>query len=100
MKHKGFSIIDIFQPCTTYNKINTMAWYSQRIYKLESEGHDTTDKMAALQRAEEWSDRIPIGLFYQVQKPTYEDSLPQAAIPPAKHDISNIDIAPMLARFR
>ncbi len=100
VKHKGFSIIDIFQPCTTYNKINTMAWYQPRLYKLEEDGHDPSDKMAALARAEEWGDRIPVGLFYQVQKPTYEDGLPQAMLPPVRHDISNIDIAPMLARFR
>ena len=100
MKHKGFAIIDILQPCTTYNKINTMEWYKPSLYKLEEDGHDISDKMAALKKADEWGDRIPIGLFYQVQKPTFEDDLPQTAIPPVKHDISNIDIAPMLARFR
>jgi 2-oxoglutarate ferredoxin oxidoreductase subunit beta len=46
-KHKGFALIDVFQPCSTYNKINTMAWYKQRIYKLEDNGHDTSNFLEA-----------------------------------------------------
>ncbi len=100
IKHRGFAIIDIFQPCTTYNKIQTMTWYQPRLYKLENDGHDPSDKMAALKRAQEWGEKIPVGIFYQVQKPTYEDGLPQAQLPPVKHDISNIKIAPMLQKFK
>ena len=100
VRHKGFAIVDIFQPCTTYNKINTMAWYSQRIYKLEDDGHDPSDKMDALRRAEEWGDRIPIGLFYKADRPTYEDELPAGSLPVVKHDIFNINIAPMLEGFK
>ena len=100
VRHKGFALVDIFQPCTTYNKINTMAWYSQRIYKLEDDGHDPSDKMGALQRAEEWGNRIPIGLFYKTDRPTYEDELPAGSLPVVKHDIFNINIAPMLERFK
>ncbi len=100
IRHKGFAIIDIFQPCTTYNKINTMTWYQPRLYKLEEDGHDPGDKMAALARADEWGDRIPIGLFYKTEKPTYEDGLPQIEVPLVKQNIFNVDIKPLLARFR
>lgn len=100
VRHKGFSIIDVFQPCSTYNKTNTMAWYKQRLYKLEENGHDATNLQEAWAKADEWGEKIPIGLFFKASKPTYEDGMPQLAIPPVKHDISNIDIEPLLARFR
>ncbi len=97
VRHKGFAIIDVFQPCATYNKINTAAWYNQHLYKLEESGHDPSNEQAAWEKAGEFSEKIPIGLFYRVEKPCYEDSI-QAA--PVQRDISDIDIEPLLARFR
>jgi len=100
VRHHGFALIDVFQPCTTYNKMNTAEWYKQRIYKLEESGHKPEDKVAALAKAEEWGDRIPIGLFFKVNKPTYEDGLPQIAqIPLVKQDITNVNIEPLLGKF-
>ncbi|MBS3050886.1 MAG: 2-oxoacid:ferredoxin oxidoreductase subunit beta [Candidatus Aenigmarchaeota archaeon] len=101
MRHKGFALIDVFQPCTTYNKVQTADWYKQRIFKLEETGYETTDKMAAIQMGQMWGDKIPIGLFYQESKPTYEDGTPQiASTPLANQDISNIDISQLLAKFK
>jgi len=97
IQHKGFSLVDIFQPCPTYNKINTMIWFKQRLYKLTE--HDPSDKKAALEKADEWGEKIPYGLLYQTQKPIYEDGLPQAQVPPVKQDIHNIKIVPALAKF-
>lgn len=75
--HRGFSLIDVFSPCVTYNKINTYPWFKQRVYKLENEpGYDKTNPMAALEKSFEWGDRIPIGRFYQDEQPIYEDSEP------------------------
>ncbi len=73
IQHKGFSFVDVFSPCVTYNKINTFDFFRQRVYKLESAGHDPTDLVAAWQRSLEWGDKIPIGLFYKTDRPTYED---------------------------
>ena len=73
ISHKGFAFVDALSPCVTYNKINTFDWFRQRVYKLESSGHDPTNLTTAWERALEWGDRIPIGLFYRVEKPTYED---------------------------
>ncbi len=73
VQHHGFSFVDVFSPCVTYNKINTFDFFRQRVYKLESAGHDPTNIGAAFQRALEWGDKIPIGLFYRTEKPTYED---------------------------
>ncbi len=76
--HKGFAFIDVFSPCVTYNKLNTYKWFKERIYKLEDEApdRDPTDFSDAMSTAMEFDDRIPIGLIYKVEKPTYEDSEP------------------------
>ena len=75
--HKGFSLIDVFSPCVTYNKLNTYPWFKERVYKLEDEGgYDVSNPEAAVQKSFEWGDRIPIGLFYRDKQPTYEDSEP------------------------
>jgi len=73
IQHHGFSFVDVFSPCVTYNKLNTFDFFRQRVYKLESAGHDPKDIVAAWQRSLEWGAKIPIGLFYRVEKPTYED---------------------------
>ncbi len=73
IQHKGFALVDVFSPCVTYNKLNTFDFFRQRVYKLESAGHDPADIVKAWQRALEWGDKIPIGLFYRTERPTYED---------------------------
>ncbi len=73
ISHHGFAFVDVFSPCVTYNKINTFDFFRQRLYKLESAGHDPSDLTRAWQRALEWGDKIPVGLFYRTEKPTYED---------------------------
>ena len=74
--HRGFALIDILQPCISFNHKNTFQWYKERVYKLEGERYDPGDKKAALERALEWGDRIPIGVIYQVKSLTYEEQLP------------------------
>ena len=77
IQYRGFALIDILQPCVSFNHVNTFAWYSKRVYKLESEkGYRPEDKMAAFAKAQEWGDRIPIGVIYRnTSKPVFEDSL-------------------------
>ena len=77
IKHHGFALIDILQPCVSFNHVNTYQWYKQRVYKVEEEGYDPTDKAAALKKAQEWGDRIPIGIIFKQERPVYEDTLPQ-----------------------
>lgn len=71
MQHKGFSFIDVFSPCVTYNKINTYDFFRQRTYVLE--GNDTSDFKKALDLAHEWGDKIPIGVLYENNEKRYED---------------------------
>ncbi len=76
--HKGFALIDVFSPCVTYNKVNTYSWFKERVYKLEDEEPDAdiTDFSYAMTKAMEFGSRIPIGLMYKIEKPTYEDTEP------------------------
>ncbi len=75
--HKGFSLVDVFSPCVTYNKINTYDYFRKKVYKLETEeGYDAANVESAMTKSFEWGDRIPIGVFYQSQQPTYEDGEP------------------------
>jgi 2-oxoglutarate ferredoxin oxidoreductase subunit beta len=76
IKHHGFSFVDVFQPCVSFNYLNTYDWFTQRVYKLEETGHDVTDRQKALEKALEWGEKIPIGVFYKKERSTYEDSLP------------------------
>ncbi len=76
IEHHGFALIDILQPCVAFNHRNTFRWYRERVYKLEDESYDAGDKMAALAKAQEWGDRIPIGLIYRNERPVYEEQLP------------------------
>ncbi|MFC1691295.1 2-oxoacid:ferredoxin oxidoreductase subunit beta [Nanoarchaeota archaeon] len=100
VKHKGFALIDVFQPCVTFNKINTAQWYKERLYKI-AEDHDPTSMSAALRKSREFGDRIPYGVFYKADKQTYEDQLPQIQdIPLVKQDISNIDMGKFFSKLK
>lgn len=114
--HKGLSFIDCLQPCPTYNDINTKDWYSgedrkdadgkpqSRLYKLEETGFDPLvrnweedfkKKVAALEKAQEWGDRIPIGIFYRKEyEPTFQERFSTripfyANNPPAKQKLKD-----------
>lgn len=95
MQHKGMAFIECLQPCPTYNDINTKDWYAgedrkdalgksqSRLYKLEEEDFDPVvrdwsedwkKKVSALDKTQEWGDRIPIGVFYQNElEPTFQE---------------------------
>lgn len=110
MKHKGFSLIDVMQPCVTFNHLNTFHWFYQRIYELDKEGHNVNDKVKAWSKSMEWPtqlkvddnriDRIPTGLFYQEERSTYEAELPQLAeIPLVEQALEKIDIKPLMEKL-
>jgi 2-oxoglutarate ferredoxin oxidoreductase subunit beta len=77
LQHDGYALVDVLQPCVTFNRASAYDYYNARVYKLEDTDHDTTDRAAAWERAQEWGDRIPIGLFYHREDmPTYEAQVP------------------------
>lgn len=73
--HKGFSLVDILQPCVSFNKVNTFAWYKKRCYELPKD-HDPADWEKAMKKAIEWGESIPLGVIYQNQRPIFEDHFP------------------------
>ena len=75
ISHKGFSLVDILQPCVTFNKINTYDWYKQRVYHIEPE-YNPNDKKEAFNKALEWGDKIPIGIIYKNNRPIFEERIP------------------------
>lgn len=70
IEYKGYALVDILQPCVSFNKVNTFSWYNQRVYELDSD-YDPSDKAAAMQKSMEFGGRIPIGVLYMEEKPTY-----------------------------
>lgn len=94
ISYRGYALVDILQPCVSYNKVNTFQWYNKRVYKLEAD-YDFTDRMGAMQRAMEWGDRIPTGIIYKENKPTYHDRVPflkdGAPLVDRKHDMPLIE---------
>ena len=129
IQHKGLAFVECLQPCPTYNDVTTKDWYAgedrkdangkpqNRLYKLQEEGFDPEvrdlredwgKKVAALTKAQEWGDRIPIGVFYRKEyESTYGDRLTAripfySERPPAKQklcddkDVSDIDLSEFL----
>ncbi|MBI2852386.1 MAG: 2-oxoacid:ferredoxin oxidoreductase subunit beta [Chloroflexi bacterium] len=101
IQHRGFALIDILQPCVTFNRVNTWDWYRQRVYKLDGEaGYDPSDKTVAFEKAQEWGERIPVGVIYEKERPTFEDSMPALAKgPPVKLELKASEAEPLLDEF-
>jgi len=78
--HPGFSLVDVFQPCVTFNKINTFKYYFDRLYKLEDKAdYNTSDISMAFNESLVWGNKIPYGIFYKKNRDTYGSNLPQLA---------------------
>jgi len=75
INHKGFSLVDILQPCVTFNKINTYEWYRQRVYRIEPE-YNPEDRAEVFKKSLEWGERIPIGIIYKNNRQILEDRIP------------------------
>ena len=77
IQHKGFSLVDVFSPCVTYNKDNTYQWFNPRVKVLEEQGHNPTDFQKAMEKAYQWDPEIPIGLLWKrTDLPTLEELEP------------------------
>jgi len=74
VQHKGFALVDVFQPCVSFNKINTFKWFKEHTYYIEN-GYKPNDRAVAFKRALE-NDKLPLGVFYvNESKKTFEDNL-------------------------
>ncbi|UCG57438.1 MAG: hypothetical protein JSU70_21545 [Phycisphaerales bacterium] len=72
--HKGYALVDVLQPCVTFNKVNTYQWFKENCYYLE-DSHDSSDRSGAFNRAIE-TKRLPLGTFYvNPGKDSFEDNI-------------------------
>jgi 2-oxoglutarate ferredoxin oxidoreductase subunit beta len=89
IEHKGFSLLDVFSPCVTFNHDNTYEFFRERIQQLEESGHDPGDWKSACEKAMAWGDTIYTGVFYKredvatlhEQEPVLEEGGPIALRP-------------------
>lgn len=102
INHKGFSLIDVLQPCVSFNKVNTYEWYTKRIYKVnEVDSYNFHDKSQAYAKAAEWGERIPIGIIYEAQDKTYEEKSGLSHKNPlVEEPIDDIQLAEVFRDFR
>ncbi len=99
IRHKGFALIDILQPCVSFNFKNTFKWYRERVYKL-GEGYNAGNKAAALEKSQEWGEKIPIGVIYRQEQATYEEQIPALQRGPlVKQSIKPGEVDKLLAEF-
>nr|WP_253729490.1 thiamine pyrophosphate-dependent enzyme [Thermus scotoductus] len=85
--HRGLAFLHVLQSCPTYNDLHTKEWFAPRLYRLQEEGYDpkvapgtppeeVERRMALFQaKALEWGERIPVGVFWAQEAPTYEERL-------------------------
>jgi 2-oxoglutarate ferredoxin oxidoreductase subunit beta len=73
IEYKGYALVDIFQPCISFNKLNTNQWFKEHTYTLED--HDPSDRQKAFAKATQ-TDKLPLGIFYKsAPKPTCEENI-------------------------
>jgi len=70
IEHKGFSLVDVFSPCVTY--MNMYQFFKPRVYTLDGTDHDPSDWNKAMVKSYEWGEKIPLGVFYRTEAPTYD----------------------------
>lgn len=99
VRHKGFSLVNVFQPCVTFNQQTTYAWYRERVYKLTEKNHDPKDIKKALEKTLELEEKIPLGIVFQQDRPVYTDSLPQVAQKSLIEADLHVDLTPFIKEF-
>lgn len=118
IEHPGFALVDVLQPCVTFNKKNTVKWFRDRVVELDEIGHDPADLRAAIdvslgrfdvdralqaRKESEPPDEgyLPIGLLYREIRSTYEEEEPALAFGPlVAQPLEGRDLGPLLARYR
>ncbi|MEM7813587.1 MAG: 2-oxoacid:ferredoxin oxidoreductase subunit beta [Candidatus Aenigmatarchaeota archaeon] len=100
IRHKGFALVDILQPCVVWNRSNTYEFWRQSTYKLEATSHNPASFDAAAKKARE-TNPWPLGILYQAKAQSLTDHLPQIARQPlVKQPIGKANIGPLLEEYR
>lgn len=77
INHKGFSLLNVLQPCVTFNKVNTFQYYLKRTYKLNESYQQSNLKQAMEKSLELNEEKFPLGVIYEENRPTYTDLIDQ-----------------------
>ena len=101
IEHKGYALVDIFQPCVTFNRINTIQWFKEHTYNLEK--HDPLDRQKAFEKATE-TEKLPLGIFYESpQKPSFEENVgiyEEKLIPLYERDLDKKELNNLIETFK
>lgn len=99
LSHRGFALVNVLQPCVTFNKTNTYEYYKERVYKVADTGYTPLDKMDALKLVMS-EDRIPTGILYRDERPPFHDELPQLReLPLVRQNPYNRDLSANFSAF-
>ena len=63
--HEGFALVDILQPCPSFNKTQDNQWYIEHTQTLKAD-YDLSDREQALKQVLK-KEPIELGVFYQDQ---------------------------------
>ncbi|MBD3271167.1 MAG: 2-oxoacid ferredoxin oxidoreductase [Elusimicrobia bacterium] len=92
INHKGFSLVEVLQPCVSFNTKNTYQWYNQRMYRIDQQkDYDNHDMNNAIIKGMEWNDRIPVGVIYEKQTESFGDKAGINSNPPGMKSAETID---------
>ncbi len=76
INHEGFALIDVLQPCVSFNRLNTYQWYNERVYDVKTDSKFNPENSSkAFEKSLEWGERIPIGVIYRSKRRSYEQKL-------------------------
>lgn len=78
LQHRGYALVDVLQPCVTFNREYAYDWLRPRVYKVRDDpDYDPGDKAVAFAKTQESDERIPIGIIYRCETvPAYEEQVP------------------------
>ena len=72
IRHRGFSLVNMLHPCPSWNRVNTFAWYKENTFRLEGTPRDRLEALRLVLTGE----RLPLGVLYEEEKPSFEDRHP------------------------
>jgi 2-oxoglutarate ferredoxin oxidoreductase subunit beta len=105
LDHRGFALIDVLQPCVTFNHVQTYHWFYDRVAYLDGSGHDVTNRADAWKLAQagaemSGTEKIPVGVLFQERRPTYEEQVSELADGPLAPRTAARDISSLYPHFR
>jgi len=102
ISHKGFALIDILQPCVTFNRVNTFKWYKDRVYRIDEDpDYDPKNRQIGFEKAQEWGEKIPIGIIYSTDRPALDSQIPAIKEKPlVKQEINPADFKDIFEMFK